>query len=45
MRLLVAEDDRAVRTSLVRALSLEGYDVDAVKDGAEALRSLAGDSP
>jgi two-component system response regulator MprA len=38
--LLVAEDDRAVRTSLVRALTLEGYDVDAVKDGAEALQYL-----
>ena len=41
MRLLVAEDDRAVRTSLVRALTLEGYEVDAVKDGAEALTFLA----
>lgn len=45
MRLLVAEDDRAVRTSLVRALSLEGYDVEAVKDGAEALRWVAAASP
>ena len=42
VRLLVAEDDRAVRTSLVRALTLEGYDVDAVRDGAEALQFLAG---
>jgi two-component system, OmpR family, response regulator MprA len=42
VRLLVAEDDRAVRTSLVRALELEGYDVDAVTNGAEALERLAG---
>ena len=41
----MAEDDRAVRTSLVRALSLEGYDVDAVRDGAEALQWLAADTP
>jgi len=43
VRLLVAEDDRAVRTSLVRALTLEGYEVDEVKDGAGALRRLADD--
>jgi two-component system response regulator MprA len=42
VRLLVAEDDRAVRTSLVRALELEGYDVEAVTNGAEALERLAG---
>ena len=41
MKLLVAEDDRAVRTSLERALALEGYDVVTVKDGAEALARLA----
>jgi two-component system response regulator MprA len=35
--LLLAEDDRAVRESLVRALGLEGYDVRAVGNGAEAL--------
>jgi two-component system response regulator MprA len=39
--LLVAEDDRAVRTSLVRALELEGYTVEAVTNGAEALDRLA----
>ena len=32
-----------MRTSLVRALSLEGYSVDEVKDGAEALQRLADD--
>lgn len=36
-RVLVAEDDRAIRTSIARALRLEGYDVDAVEDGATAL--------
>lgn len=34
---LVAEDDRSVRESLVRALRLEGYDVEAVSDGERAL--------
>jgi two-component system, OmpR family, response regulator MprA len=36
-RVLVAEDDRSVRESLTRALKLEGYDVEAVSDGAQAL--------
>ncbi len=44
MKLLVAEDDRAVRTSLERALTLEGYDVATVKNGAEALSWLAADT-
>jgi two-component system, OmpR family, response regulator MprA len=39
-KVLLAEDDRAVRESLERALSLDGYDVTAVKDGAEALDVL-----
>ena len=34
---LVADDDRAIRESLVRALELEGYAVVAVPNGAEAL--------
>lgn len=37
---LVAEDDRAVREALVRALTLEGYRVQAVGDGAAALEAL-----
>jgi two-component system, OmpR family, response regulator MprA len=37
---LVAEDDRAVRESLQRALSLDGYEVIACKDGSEALDYL-----
>jgi two-component system response regulator MprA len=36
-KVLVADDDRAIRTSLARALELEGYDVVAVPDGAAAL--------
>jgi two-component system response regulator MprA len=34
---LLAEDDRAVRESLTRALGLEGYAVRAVTNGAQAL--------
>jgi two-component system response regulator MprA len=44
VKLLVAEDDRAVRASLERALALEGYDVATVRNGAEALSWLAADS-
>jgi two-component system, OmpR family, response regulator MprA len=44
VNLLVAEDDRAVRASLERALTLEGYDVATVKNGAEALAWLANES-
>jgi two-component system response regulator MprA len=40
IRILVAEDDRAVRDSLVRALQLEGYTVAAAKNGAEALEAV-----
>jgi two-component system response regulator MprA len=40
MRILVVDDERAVRESLRRALSLEGYDVDLAGDGAQALAAL-----
>ena len=36
-RVLVADDDRAIRESLARALELEGYEVVVVVDGVEAL--------
>jgi two-component system response regulator MprA len=39
-RIVVAEDERAVRESLTRALTLEGYNVTAVSDGAQALEAL-----
>ncbi|MFC5675084.1 response regulator transcription factor [Streptomyces incanus] len=35
--MLLAEDDRAIRNALERALTLEGYRVTAVADGVEAL--------
>jgi two-component system response regulator MprA len=40
VQVLLAEDDRSVRESLVRALGLEGYRVRAVTNGAQALDAL-----
>jgi two-component system, OmpR family, response regulator MprA len=40
MRILVVDDERAVRESLRRALELEGYHVELASDGEEALRRL-----
>jgi two-component system response regulator MprA len=47
MRILVVDDDAAVRESLGRALRLEGYEVELANDGAEALERLEanGDDP
>ena len=46
MRILVVDDERAVRESLRRALELEGYDVELAADGQEALDRLeAGPDP
>jgi two-component system, OmpR family, response regulator MprA len=42
MRILVVDDERAVRESLQRALELEGYDVDLADDGEAALERLQG---
>jgi two-component system response regulator MprA len=36
-RVLIADDDRAIRDALRRALALNGYQVTAVADGVEAL--------
>ena len=43
--LLLAEDDRAIRHSLERALTLEGYRVSAVSDGKSALDSARRERP
>jgi two-component system response regulator MprA len=37
IRVLIADDDRAIRESLERALELEGYEVTTVADGVQAL--------
>jgi two-component system response regulator VanR len=44
-RVLVVDDDRAVRESLRRSLEFNGYDVALASDGAEALATIAGVSP
>lgn len=44
-RVLVADDDRAVRESLVRALNLEGYVVSSASDGAKALEMIGVEQP
>ena len=42
---LLAEDDRAIRHALERALTLEGYQVTAVADGVEALAQAHREPP
>jgi two-component system response regulator MprA len=44
-RILIVDDEPAVRSSLERALKLEGYEVSTAADGREALRSLAVAAP
>ena len=41
MKILVVDDERAVRDSLQRALELEGYSVELASDGEEALERLS----
>jgi two-component system response regulator MprA len=41
MRVMVVDDEPAVRSSIERALKLEGYEVVTAPDGGEALRELA----
>ena len=40
MKILIADDERAVRESLRRALELEGYQIELAADGREALERL-----
>jgi two-component system response regulator MprA len=40
MKILVVDDERAVRESLRRALELEGYEIELAADGREALARL-----
>ncbi len=45
MKILVVDDERAVRDSLRRALELQGYAVALAADGAEALAQLESNGP
>src|SRR5215203_771150 len=45
MRILVVDDEPAVRDSLRRALQLEGYEIQLAGDGAEALDSVRANGP
>jgi two-component system response regulator MprA len=44
-RILIAEDDKGVRTSLTRALTFQNYNVTAVNDGAQALEAIDAQLP
>jgi two-component system response regulator MprA len=44
-RVLVVDDDKAVRESLRRSLEFNGYDVSMASDGAEALAGIAVANP
>jgi two-component system, OmpR family, response regulator MprA len=45
MRILVVDDDRAVRESLRRSLAFNGYTVDMASDGVQALEQIAAQKP
>jgi two-component system response regulator MprA len=45
MRILVVDDERAVRESLRRALELEGYQIELAENGSEALERVASQPP
>src|SRR5205085_6936781 len=45
MRILVVDDDRAVRDSLRRSLEFNGYEVALANDGVEALARINGLAP
>ena len=44
MKIMVVDDERAVRESLRRALELEGYEIELAADGGEALARLDGEA-
>jgi len=44
-RILIADDDRAIRDALERAIGLEGYEVELVNDGVAALEAVARIAP
>lgn len=45
MRILVVDDDRAVRDSLRRSLAFNGYQVDLASDGVAALEAVQSNRP
>jgi two-component system response regulator MprA len=45
VRILVADDEPAVRESLARALRLEGYEVELANDGEEAVEAAGRSAP
>jgi two-component system response regulator MprA len=45
VRILVVDDDRAVRESLRRSLAFNGYSVDLAQDGQEALEMITRERP
>ena len=44
MRILVVDDDRAVRDSLRRSLAFNGYQVELASDGQQALDAMSGET-
>ena len=44
-KVLVVDDDRAIRESLARALELDGYEVSLAPDGAAALATIRAERP
>jgi two-component system response regulator MprA len=45
MRILVVDDDAAVRDSLARTLRFEGHEVETARDGLQALDTVHADEP